>query len=84
MRKFSETKDVFSRHSSVTLRARKTERSEAWLSRLVGGQEIGGSSPPVLTPLGRKSNSHPDKGRDRTKGCNQTRALWWQFDCWPG
>ncbi len=25
------------------------ERSEAWLSRLVGGQEIGGSNPPVLT-----------------------------------
>ena len=27
----------------------KTERSEAWLSRLVGGQEIAGSNPAVLT-----------------------------------
>ncbi len=26
-----------------------TERSEAWLSRLVGGQEIAGSNPAVLT-----------------------------------
>ena len=27
----------------------ETERSEAWLSRLVGGQEIAGSNPAVLT-----------------------------------
>ena len=27
----------------------KTERSEAWLSRLLGGQEIAGSNPAVLT-----------------------------------
>jgi hypothetical protein len=86
MKEYSKTSSGLTTFSRVMPRAMKTERSEAWLSRLVGVQEIGGPNPPVLTRkrlrVGERMESQyrrPRK-RDRSRG---TRALRWAWSCQP-